>query len=125
MRRMPAAIVLALSVSLGTGHGVVAKAVAPLAAQNSQNSRLRGFVITLVLGDMQGQSSDSFTPAEQKALSDLKGFLPYKSYRPLDTAWVIGLSTPHLFLRSEDGQKHEFYMRGAQISPSHTWRWRC
>jgi hypothetical protein len=118
MGRWPATAVTAFSVVLGLSAALVAQVATPAASPNPQNTRLRGFVITLVLGEIQGSSSGTFTPAEAKALADLKGFLPYKAYRPLDTAWVIGLNGPHLLLRGVDGQKHEFYMYSTQVSPT-------
>src|ERR1700686_3752485 len=120
MRRMPAAMVLAISMVLGLDAVLVAQEGTREGAQALENSRLRGFGITLVLGDIQGSSSGTFTPAAAKALADLKDFLPYKAYRPLDEAWIIGLNGPHLFLRGVDGQKHEFFMRSTVVSPTVT-----
>jgi hypothetical protein len=81
--------------------------------------KLRGFTITLALGEIEGgRSAGTFTPAATKALADLKDFLPYKSYRPLDTIWIIGLNGPHQFLRGPDGQKHQLYMHTALVSPT-------
>jgi hypothetical protein len=78
---------------------------------DSKDANLRGFVITLALGDVEsGKSAGAFTPAATKALGDLKGFLPYKSYRLLDTVWVIGPNGPHQYLHDADGSSHEFYM---------------
>jgi hypothetical protein len=130
MGRWPATIVVACSMVLGLGAALVTQDETPAAspsAQNTQSTRLRGWVITLVLGGFEDSSSGgpprfvppnqySFTPAETKALADLKGFLPYKTYRPLDTAWVIGLNGPHLFLRGLAGQKHEFYMHATPVN---------
>jgi len=132
MGRWPAIIVVSCSTALGLGAALIAQEgtpAAPPSTQNAQSTRLRGFVITLVLGDSQDSSSGgpprlvppdlhSFTPAETKALADLKGFLPYKTYQPLDTAWVIGLNGPHLFLSGVDGQKHEFSMHSTQLNPT-------
>lgn len=130
MKRWAVTIPLAFSVVLGLHTATAAQQGPPATTHNGQNTTLRGFVITLALGDLQGPPSRplrwtpppptvSLTPAETKALADLKGFLPYKTYRPLDTAWVIGQSVPHLFLRGEDGQKHEFAMGSTQLNPSY------
>ena len=44
----------------------------------------------LLLGDLQGaDAQDSIPVAARKALTDMKDFLPYKSYRLLDTQWII------------------------------------
>ncbi len=53
---------------------------------------LQGFGIVLVLGDVQDGSSDSVPASARAALYDLKDFLPYRSYRVLDTAWLLASS---------------------------------
>jgi hypothetical protein len=51
--------------------------------------RARGFSVVLVLGDTQpGPVPDNVPVAARKALTDVKDFLPYKSYRQLDTQWI-------------------------------------
>lgn len=51
---------------------------------------VHGFSVTLVLGDMQGASTPDNLPAgAKKALADMRDFLPYKSYRLLDTQWIL------------------------------------
>ena len=60
----------------------------------SQNVSLRKFVITLALGDVEAGTGSAFAPAAAKALADLKGFLPYKTYTLLDTVFRIGLTGP-------------------------------
>jgi hypothetical protein len=82
-----------------------------------EESKLRGFIVTLILGEIAGgKTGGTFTPAATKALADLKDFLPYKSYRLLDTVWTLGLDGPHQFLRGPDGEKHEFGMRSSLVS---------
>jgi hypothetical protein len=50
----------------------------------------QGFSVVLVLGEMQGTGSqDTVPPAARKALNDMKDFLPYKSYKLLDTQWTL------------------------------------
>ena len=84
-----------------------AQQVAPSAQGN-----LQGFSVVLVLGDLQdGATSDNIPPAARAALGDLRDFLPYRSYRVLDTAWILG-STSQLFrgtsrLRGSDDQMYE------------------
>jgi hypothetical protein len=58
----------------------------------SARTNLQGFGIVLVLGDVQDGASDSVPPGARAALADLKDFLPYRSYRVLDTAWVLASS---------------------------------
>jgi hypothetical protein len=51
---------------------------------------IHGFSVSLVLGDMQGASTpDNLPTGAKKALSDLRDFLPFKSYRLLDTQWIL------------------------------------
>jgi hypothetical protein len=51
---------------------------------------MHGFSVALVLGEMQGASTaDTVPPGAKKALADMRGFLPYKSYRLLDTQWIL------------------------------------
>jgi hypothetical protein len=62
----------------------------------SAQSTQRGFSVVLLLGETQSTSAgDGLPPAPtlRKALSDVKDFLPYKSYRVLDTQWLRGGST--------------------------------
>jgi hypothetical protein len=50
----------------------------------------QGFSVILVLGDIQGgTTSDDVPPAARKALNDMREFLPFKSFRLLDAAWVL------------------------------------
>src|SRR6185295_9626869 len=87
----------------------------------------QGFNVVLVVGDLQGGATpDNIPPAARAALGDLKDFLPYKSYRVLDTAWILG-STTQLFraksrLRGADDQAYEVNLTssptGAPASPS-------
>jgi hypothetical protein len=64
----------------------------PASAQGTSPA-LQGFSIVLVLGDVQdGAASETVPPAARAALADLKDFLPYRSYRVLDTAWVLASS---------------------------------
>ena len=44
----------------------------------------------LVLGDIQGAAmADDVPPAARKALVDMREFLPFKSFKLLDAAWVM------------------------------------
>lgn len=56
----------------------------------------QGFSVVLVLGDIQAApGQDDVPPAARKALTDMKDFLPYKSYRLLDAAWVLCCGRDH------------------------------
>jgi len=55
---------------------------------------MRGFSVALVIGDLTGASTADNLPAgAKKALSDMRDFLPYKSYRLLDTHWILCCSS--------------------------------
>jgi hypothetical protein len=72
-------------------------------AQSSQ----RGFSVVLLLGETQNApAGDGLPPAPtlRKALNDVKDFLPYKSYRVLDTQWLRGGSTR---MRGLDDQEYD------------------
>jgi hypothetical protein len=76
----------------------------------------QGFSVVLVLGEMQGSgATDSVPPAARKALADMKDFLPYKSYRFLDTQWTLccGRSATVTRLRGPDEQDYDL-----ELSPS-------
>ena len=62
-------------------------------SRRSNNERAvlpQGFSVVLVLGDIQSvATSDDVPPAARKALTDMREFLPFKSYRLLDAAWLM------------------------------------
>lgn len=45
-------------------------------------------LVLLAAGNKPGGPSPTLAPGAQKALDDLKGFLPFKSYRTVDTALI-------------------------------------
>jgi hypothetical protein len=70
----------------------------------------QAFSVVLVVGEMEGtQPPDAVPAAARKALTDLRDFLPYKSYRLLDTQWTLCCGKAPLFsrLRGLDGQEYE------------------
>ena len=76
----------------------------------------QGFSVVLVLGEMQNSgATDNVPPAARKALADMKDFLPYKSYRFLDTQWTLccGRSATVTRLRGPDEQDYDL-----ELSPS-------
>jgi len=98
----------------------------PVSAQNpvltAAQPGVQGFSIVLVLGDLHdGPTSDNIPPAARAALGDLRDFLPYRSYRVLDTAWILG-STTQLFraksrLRGADDQTYEVSLTSSPTGP--------
>jgi hypothetical protein len=95
-------------------------------------ARIRGFNVTLVLGEMQGTATpDNLPPGAKKALDDMRSFLPYKSFRPLDSQWILCCATGGFAdtaatavagrLRGVDEQEYQFSvtilnMSGPQLS---------
>jgi hypothetical protein len=78
------------------------------ATQAEAVSRLKGFSVVLVEGDIRGGApNDSVPAAAAKALADLKDFLPYKSYRLIDTQWTLGSNRVSSRLRGPDGQEYD------------------
>lgn len=55
----------------------------------AEGTPIHGFSVALVLGEMQGASTaDNLPLGAKKALADLREFVPYKSYRLLDTQFI-------------------------------------
>src|SRR5262245_47760507 len=94
----------------------------PASAQGTSPA-LQGFSIVLVLGDVQdGAASETVPPAARAALADLKDFLPYRSYRVLDTAWVLASSATRQAVSSRlqgpDEQDFEVTLDRMPVGPS-------
>lgn len=84
---------------------------------------LQGFGVVLVIGDVQdAATSDNIPPAARAALSDLKDFLPYRSYRVLDTSWVLASSATRQAVTSRlqgtDEQYYEITLDRVPVGPS-------
>jgi len=99
----------------------------PVSAQqvpvSAPQPTLQGFSIVLVLGDLHdGSTSDNIPAAARAALGDLKDFLPYRSYRMLDTAWVLGSATrfqANTHVRGADDQLYDVSLDSTPVvSPS-------
>ena len=78
MRRWLSAVVLmSLVCGLAQSRAVARQQSAPGNQINLENSKLRGFTITLALGEIEGErATGGFTPAATKGLADVKDFLP-------------------------------------------------
>ena len=90
-------------------------------AERANMPRPQGFSVVLVLGEMQGTgTTENVPPAARKALVDMKDFLPYTSYRLLDSQWTLccGQSTIATRLRGVDEQDYELELdpRGSETS---------
>jgi hypothetical protein len=87
------------------------------AAARARGGGPQGFSVVLVLGDIQtAAQTDEVPPAARKALTDMREFLPYKSFRLLDAAWILccghdlrrgGSDTTTQMLRGPEGQEYE------------------
>lgn len=77
----------------------------------------QGFSVVLVLADLTASSAqDDVPPAARRALADLKDFLPYKSYKLLDAAWLLGQGQQTIRLRGPEEQQYELRL----TTPGHT-----
>jgi hypothetical protein len=80
-------------------------------SQNSREpSRLhQGFSVVLVVADLQATSAtDDVPPAARRALADMKDFLPYKSYKLVDAAWILGQGTGGTSTRLRGPEEQEY-----------------
>ena len=94
------------------------KAAPPAPRANWEELGLRGFSVALVVGDLAGASAaDNLPPGAKKALADMRDFLPYKSYRLLDTHWILccsgtgGHATVSGRLRGAEEDEYVFYIQ--------------
>jgi hypothetical protein len=77
----------------------------------------QGFSVVLVLGDGQSTTvADNVPPAARKALGDMKDFLPYRGYRLLDAAWILGSQRSTSRLRGPDDQEYQLTLRTTQLA---------
>jgi len=85
---------------------------------------MRGFSVALVIGDLTGASTapDNLPAGAKKALSDMRDFLPYKSYRLLDTHWILCCSSSQASvagrLRGSDEDEYSFQIYARPASES-------
>lgn len=83
----------------------VQEKIARALAREDRQPRTHGFQILLLAASLKPGGGGMEVPANvQKALADLKGFLPYKSYEVLDTAWLSGTQERDMGARLVDRQ---------------------
>ncbi len=83
----------------------VQEKIARALAREDRQPRTHGFQILLLTASLKPGSGGAEVPANvQKALADLKGFLPYKGYEVLDTAWLSGTQEREMGARLIDHQ---------------------
>jgi hypothetical protein len=93
----------------------------------------QGFSVVLVLGDLQAAAgADDVPPAARKALTDMRDFLPFKSYKLLDAAWLLccgnqlPTASPEMrpvnpitqILRGPDDQEYELKLSASRAENS-------
>jgi hypothetical protein len=93
------------------------------AGRKSNAARInpQGFSVVLVVADLQSSSAqDDVPPAARRALSDMKEFLPYKSYKLVDAAWVLGhgMTGTVTRLRGPDEQEYELRLNASPTEVS-------
>jgi hypothetical protein len=73
-----------------SGRGGVSRDAQQARGRGSVWREIQGFNIVLVVGENQssGASSDTLPGGAKRALTDMREFLPYKSYRVLDSQWT-------------------------------------
>jgi hypothetical protein len=88
-----------------TAEPAVQEKIARALAREDRQPRTHGFQILLVAASLKPSGGGQEVPANvQKALADLKGFLPFKSYEVLDTAWLNGTQDRGMEARLVDRQ---------------------
>jgi hypothetical protein len=99
--------------------GFIVLASLPAAAQQAA-SPLQGFSIVLVQGDMSASDSRSQLPeAAARAVGDMKGLLPFRSYHLVDSAWVLANTPSGLInarLKGPDGVDYDVVMEALPAS---------
>jgi hypothetical protein len=102
--------------------GGAAQMLRPAFSESPDQSVRQGFSVVLVVGDTQGSDMPDTIPAvARRALADMKDFLPYKSYKLLDTQWTLccggGSSSTITRLRGLDDQEYQLEIRGIPSGP--------
>jgi len=92
--------------------------VAIMRLADAETAAPQGYSVVLVLGDMQtAAATDGNVPAAaRKALTDMKDFLPYKSYRLLDAQWILGSQRTMTRLRGPNDQEYDLRLSGVMIA---------
>jgi hypothetical protein len=117
-------VIVSFSLLLAAAPAFAQATPPPGTMSSSGTIGLQGFGIVLVLGDVQdgGGSNDSVPAAARAALADLKDFLPYRSYRVLDTSWLLASSMTRQAvtsrLRGPDEQDYEVTLDRLALPPS-------
>src|SRR5262245_9746839 len=120
---LSAAVPLASSTAIGareqTKSGQRGSASTAIATRNVHGNP-QGFSVILVVGDLQGTPGDGdVPPAARQALNDMKDFLPYKSYKLLDAAWILSSFTRSTTrLRGPEEREFEIDIAASPVAPT-------
>jgi hypothetical protein len=84
---------------------------------------VQGFSVVLVMGDLGAAAAmpETVPPAARKALADMKDFLPYKSYKLLDTSWILSdNSSAHATgrLKGPDDSDYQLALEASPENPA-------
>ena len=79
-------------------------------AQQKPAAQLRGFSVVLVQGDQEGTSSE-LPAAARAAINDVKDFLPFKSYRLLDSSWTLASNATQEYVSRLRGDNQDYEVR--------------
>ena len=87
---------------------------------------VHGFNVALVLGEQQAGTTtpDNLPSGAKKALADMREFLPFKSYRLLDSQWILCCAVKWVQpgvsgrLRGIDEQQYAFFVEVLGVSGS-------
>ena len=76
----------------------------PLGAADNKSGRTYTFQVVLLIAETNGPAvTEGVPPGAQKALVNLREFLPYKSYRLLDLGWLRTMRTATATLAGPGG----------------------
>jgi hypothetical protein len=67
--------------------------------------------VLLAASNRPGTAAPDLTAGAQKALGDIRGFLPYKSYEALDAVWLRTTQVVEGRLVGRDGQPYSVWLR--------------
>jgi hypothetical protein len=67
--------------------------------------------VLLAANNRPGGAPPELTPGAQKALGDIRGFLPYKSYEQLDAVWLRTTQVADGRLVGRDGRQYKILLR--------------
>jgi hypothetical protein len=107
-----AALAVALVVGSAPTRVIAQQKTSPETASSAyarmKRPMAQGFSVVLVVGDLQGSGGEEdVPPAARRALADMKDFLPYKSYKLVDAAWIMGTTHAVSRLRGPEDREYE------------------